>query len=60
MSPDNQIDFASIHTLLPVSYPAAQDVRFAQTPNFEMFIDLLSQPSAANRAALPLTVELNQ
>jgi len=58
-APDNQADFAAIHTLLPVSRAAAEDERFAQSPHFTMAIGLLAQSNASYRAPSSLAPELN-
>ncbi len=59
-SPEILAEAAYANSLLPTSRTAAQDPRFQQIPNFEVFVDLLAHPNAKPAVTTPISSELNE
>lgn len=60
MSPEIVAQETYANSSLPTSRAAAQDPRFQQIPNFEVFMGLLDHPNAAHIATTSISLELNQ
>jgi multiple sugar transport system substrate-binding protein len=59
-SPEILAEAAYVNSLLPTSRTAAQDPRFQQAPNFELFVDLMAHPNAKPAVTTPISLELNE
>jgi multiple sugar transport system substrate-binding protein len=59
MSPEVLAEAAYANSLLPTSRTSAQDPRFQQTPNVEVFVDLMAHPNAKPAVTTPISSELN-
>jgi hypothetical protein len=60
MAPDTIAEVAYSAILLPTSRTAAQDTRFEQIPNFQMFIDLVASPVSSSIITTRNSAEVNQ
>lgn len=59
MSPEIVAEIAYATTSLPTSKTAAQDPRFQQIPNFQVFLDLIASHNTGSIASTPINLELN-
>lgn len=59
-SPEILAEAAYANALLPTSRTPAQDPRFRQMPNFQMFVDLMAHPNARAAVTTPITLDLNE
>ena len=60
MSPEIMAEAASANSLLPASRIPAQDPRFRQMPEFQVFLELMAQPNAGPLVATPARQALNE
>jgi multiple sugar transport system substrate-binding protein len=60
MSPETLAEASYANGSLPTSRSAAQDPRFRQVPEFQVFLDLMAHPNAKHVVASPLNAQLNQ
>ncbi|MGD2205870.1 MAG: extracellular solute-binding protein [Anaerolineae bacterium] len=60
MSPEIVAEAAYAHSLLPTSRTAAQDPRFQEIPNLEVFMSLLAHPNAKYIITTPISSDLNE
>jgi ABC-type glycerol-3-phosphate transport system substrate-binding protein len=58
-SPEIVADIMSAFANLPSSIKAAQDPRFKQIKNFQVFIDIMAHPKSAGLMNSPVNQELN-
>jgi multiple sugar transport system substrate-binding protein len=59
-SPEILAEAAYANSFLPTSRTAAQDARFQQVPNFEVFMDLLANTGSRNVLTTAVREDLNQ
>lgn len=60
MSPEILVEAAYANSLLPTSLTSAQDPRFPQISNYEVFMDLMAHPNAKHTVTTPISPELNE
>jgi ABC-type glycerol-3-phosphate transport system substrate-binding protein len=60
MSPEILAEASYANHSRPTSRTAAQDPRFRQIPNFQVFIDLMAHPNAKTVVTTPISAQLNQ
>ncbi len=59
MSPEIVAEEMVANSNLPTSRTAAQDPRFAQIPNFDVFLNLMGHPNAKYIITTPISLEVN-
>ena len=59
-SPEILAEAAYANSELPSSRTSAQDPRFQQIPNFEVFVDLMAHSNARPAVTMPISLELNE
>lgn len=59
-SPEKLAEAAFVNSMLPSSYTAATDSKFQQIPYFEMFLELISQPSSGRLSPLQTSTEIGE
>jgi multiple sugar transport system substrate-binding protein len=60
MSPQVLADAAYAYNSLPTTRTAAADSRFHQSPEFEVFLDLIAHPNAGHRVSTPDSTDFNE
>lgn len=60
MSPEIVAEEMAANSNLPTSRIAAKDPRFAQIPNFQVFMDLMMHPNAKYIITTPISMEVNE
>ena len=59
-SPEIVADVSHANASLPTSRRAAEDPRFGQIPNFDVFLDMLADPNATSVTTSRISAELNE
>ena len=60
MTPETVAELAYSTNLLPTSHTAAQDLRFKQIPNYQMFMDLVASPASSSIMSTRKSEDVNQ